>query len=60
MTRSVVISQEEGWYIAKDTNSGVASQGKSIDEAISNLNEALELYGDGIISDDANVDDATI
>ena len=60
MTRSVVILQEEGWYIAKDPNSGVASQGKSIDEAISNLNEALELYGDGIISDDANVDDAMI
>ena len=27
-----VIQKEEGWYVATDVVSGVASQGKSIDE----------------------------
>lgn len=44
MTRSIVIVQEEDWYVATDIISGVASQGKTIDEATSNLKEALELY----------------
>ncbi len=44
MTRNVAIVQEENWYIATDIVSGVASQGKTIEDALSNLKEALELY----------------
>ena len=44
MTRNIVIIQEDNWYVATDIISNVASQGKTIDEAISNLKEALELY----------------
>ena len=44
MSRNVVIVQEEDWYIATDIISGVASQGHTIDDAIFNLKEALELY----------------
>ncbi len=44
MTRNIVIIQEDDWYVATDIISNVASQGKTIDEAISNLKEALELY----------------
>lgn len=41
---TVIIQKEENWYVATDAVSGVASQGKTIDESLSNLKEALELY----------------
>ena len=41
---TAVIQQEENWYVAKCLENDVASQGKTIDEAMSNLKEALELY----------------
>ena len=41
---TIYIQQEENWFVATDISSGVASQGKTIDESISNLKEALELY----------------
>lgn len=41
---TIFIQQEENWYVATDVVSGVASQGKSIDESIENLKEALALY----------------
>ena len=42
----VIITEEESWVVATDVNSGVASQGKTIEEAKENLKEALELYYD--------------
>ena len=44
MTCSVIITKEENWMVATDFTTGIASQGKSIDEAMTNLREALELY----------------
>ena len=41
---TIVIQKEEHWYVATSIESGVASQGKTIDESIANLKEALELY----------------
>lgn len=41
---TVIIQKEENWYVATDVISGVASQGKTIDEATDNLKEALSLY----------------
>ncbi len=41
---NVIIQKEENWYVAKCLDNNVASQGKSIEEAIKNLREALELY----------------
>lgn len=41
---TIIIQQEENWYVATDVVSGVASQGKSIDESLLNLKEALSLY----------------
>jgi len=41
---TAVIQQEENWYVAKCLENSVASQGKSLDEALTNLKEALELY----------------
>lgn len=41
---TVIIQKEDNWYVATDLNSGVASQGKSIDESLENLKEALSLF----------------
>lgn len=41
---SVAIIKEENWYVAKCLENNVASQGKTVEEAIKNLKEAIELY----------------
>ena len=41
---NVIIQKEENWYVAKCIDNNVASQGKTIEEAMANLKEALELY----------------
>ena len=41
---NVMIQKEENWYVAKCLDNSVASQGKTIEEALENLKEALELY----------------
>lgn len=41
---TVYIQKEENWYVATGIETGVASQGKTIDDTLSNLTEALSLY----------------
>lgn len=41
---TVYIQKEENRYVATSIETGVASQGYTIDEALSNLSEALSLY----------------
>lgn len=41
---NIMIQKEENWYVAKCLDNNVASQGKTIEEAMQNLKEALELY----------------
>lgn len=41
---TVMIEKEENWYVAKCLENNVASQGKTMDEALLNLKEAVELY----------------
>ena len=41
---TVIIQKEDNWYVATDVETGVASQGKTINESIDNLREALSLY----------------
>lgn len=43
-TFTAVLHKEEDMYIAECPEVGTASQGQTIDEAISNLKEATELY----------------
>ena len=43
-TFSAVIHKEEDTYIAECPEVGTVSQGKTIEEAVSNLREATELY----------------
>ena len=46
MTRpfTFTIQQEDNWFAAKCLENNVASQGKTIEESLKNLKEALELY----------------
>ena len=44
MKYTVIIQKEEEWYVSKCLDNNVASQGKTIEEALKNLKEALELY----------------
>jgi predicted RNase H-like HicB family nuclease len=41
---SVIVIKEENWYVAKCMENNVASQGKTVEEAICNLKEAVALY----------------
>jgi len=45
-TLTVSVHREDKWYVAKCLENSVASHGHSIDEALANLKEALELYYD--------------
>jgi predicted RNase H-like HicB family nuclease len=41
---NVLIQKEENWFVARCIENNVASQGPCIDDAMNNLQEALELY----------------
>ena len=41
---TIIIKQEEEWFVATCLENNIASQGKTIDEAIVNLKEAIALY----------------
>jgi predicted RNase H-like HicB family nuclease len=51
---TIVIQKEENWYVATSIETNVASQGKTIDEALDNLKEALELYFEDNTPDEIN------
>ncbi len=44
MKFNVVVKKEDNWFVAWCPELDIASQGKTIDEAVSNLKEAIELY----------------
>ena len=44
MRLTAAITHESPWYVARCLEVEVASQGETIDEALANLKEALELY----------------
>jgi predicted RNase H-like HicB family nuclease len=41
---TIIIRQEEEWFVATCLENNIASQGKTIDEANENLKEAISLY----------------
>jgi len=41
---SSVISKEGNWYVANCPELEIASQGESVESALENLREAIELY----------------
>jgi predicted RNase H-like HicB family nuclease len=46
MTRTftAAVHQEDDWFVARCLELDVASQGQSVQEALTNLREAVELY----------------
>ena len=40
----IQLTQEERWWVARDEESGVTSQGETRDKALDNLDEAVALY----------------
>ena len=54
MRLTAAITHEAPWYVARCLEVEVASQGETIEEALTNLQEALELY-----FEDAPVPDLT-
>ncbi|MDR0709092.1 MAG: type II toxin-antitoxin system HicB family antitoxin [Spirochaetaceae bacterium] len=41
---TIIIRQEEEWFVATCLENNIASQGKTIDKSIANLKEAIALY----------------
>ena len=41
---TAVVKKEDDWYVAKCLENSVTSQGKTIEESLKNLQEAIELY----------------
>ncbi len=41
---SSVVTRESKWYVSDCPELGIASQGKTIESALENLREAIELY----------------
>lgn len=54
-TFNVVITEENDWLVALEPVSGVASQGKTLDEAMHNIREALELYFEEMEEDQPSI-----
>ncbi|MGH2572179.1 MAG: type II toxin-antitoxin system HicB family antitoxin [Actinomycetota bacterium] len=44
MRLTAAVTHEPPWYVARCLEVEVTSQGKTVDEALANLKEALELY----------------
>lgn len=43
-TLTAAVAKDDGWYVARCLEVEVASQGETVDEALANLREALELF----------------
>ncbi len=44
MRLTAAVTREGQWYVARCLEVEVASQGRTVEEALANLKEALELY----------------
>lgn len=44
MKLSAILQKEGDWYVSLCPELDIASQGKTVEEAVSNLREAVELY----------------
>ena len=52
---TLIIKQEQEWFVATCLENNIASQGKTIDEAIANLKEAIALYYEDETKEDLNL-----
>jgi predicted RNase H-like HicB family nuclease len=47
---TAILTEEDNWVIAEDANTHVTTQGKTMDEAIKNLREAVGLYLEALLA----------
>ena len=45
---TAAVTHEDRWFVARCLEIEIASQGRTADEALANLKEALELYFDDV------------
>ena len=59
---NVIVQKEEKWYVAKCLDNNIASQGKTIEDALENLREAFEfaLISEGTLKSDRMYDKANV
>ncbi|CAM3006418.1 MULTISPECIES: type II toxin-antitoxin system HicB family antitoxin [Halobacterium] len=55
---SISITRDGDWYVARDEETGVTSQGETRAEALANLSEAIDLYNEPIDEEDVSEPDA--
>ena len=55
---SVTITRDGDWFVAKDEETGVTSQGETRAEALANLSEAMELHNEPVDEDEVSTPDA--
>ena len=44
----ITVRKSDGWFVVRSTAVGVTSQGRTIDEALDNLIEAIELHNEDV------------
>lgn len=54
MRFTAAITHEPPWYVARCLEVEVASQGETVEDALSNLKEALELYFEDVPAPDVS------
>lgn len=54
-TLTAAVHQEEDWYVAQCLEVDVASQGRTVEEALANLREAVTLYLDEVDDPDSRL-----
>ena len=54
-TLTAAVHQEEDWYVAQCLEVDVASQGRTVEEALANLREAVTLYLDQVDDPEAHL-----
>jgi predicted RNase H-like HicB family nuclease len=52
---TIIIKQEEEWFVATCLENNIASQGKTMEEAIANLKEAIALYYEDETKEEVNL-----
>ncbi len=55
-----IITKEKSWYVGRCLELGVVSQGKSVEEAIVNLQEAVELYIESFGDEDLPITESVV
>lgn len=53
MRLTAAVTREGNWYVARCLEVEVASQGRTLEEALANLKEALELYFEDVPAPEA-------